>query len=47
MIHDHDNYATSQHSALSPVALAFDRVGVPVTELALRTPTLDDLFFSG
>ena len=30
--------------ALSPVALAFDRVGVPVTELALRTPTLDDVF---
>ena len=30
--------------ALSPVALAFDRVGVPVTELSLRTPTLDDVF---
>ncbi len=30
--------------ALSPVALAFDRVGVSVTELALRTPTLDDVF---
>ena len=30
--------------ALSPVALAFDRAGVSVTELALRTPTLDDVF---
>lgn len=29
---------------LSPVALAFDKVGVAVSELALRTPTLDDVF---
>ncbi|MCQ3814994.1 MAG: ATP-binding cassette domain-containing protein [Acidimicrobiia bacterium] len=30
--------------ALSPIALAFGRVDVPVIELALRTPTLDDVF---
>lgn len=29
---------------LSPVALAFDKAGVAVSELALRTPTLDDVF---
>ncbi len=29
---------------LSPVAIALDRAGVTVTELALRTPTLDDVF---
>ncbi len=37
--------STANGSAvLSPVALALDRVGVTVTELALRTPTLDDVF---
>ena len=36
--------ASDGNRALSPVALAFDRVGVSVTELALRTPTLDDVF---
>lgn len=30
--------------AISPVALALDRAGVAVRELALRTPTLDDVF---
>ena len=29
---------------LSPVALALDRAGITVRELALRTPTLDDVF---
>ncbi len=31
-------------AALSPIALALDRAGIPVEELALRTPTLDDVF---
>jgi len=31
-------------AVLSPVALALDRAGVTVTELSLRTPTLDDVF---
>ena len=30
--------------ALSPVALALDRADIGVRELALRTPTLDDVF---
>lgn len=30
--------------ALSPIALALDKAGVSVSELALRTPTLDDVF---
>lgn len=37
--------ATSDGSrTLSPVALALDRAGITVRELALRTPTLDDVF---
>ncbi len=37
--------ATSNGSAtLSPVALALDRAGIVVTQLSLRTPTLDDVF---
>jgi ABC-2 type transport system ATP-binding protein len=37
--------ATSNGSAtLSPVALALDRAGIAVTQLSLRTPTLDDVF---
>ncbi len=31
--------------AISPVALALDRSGIRVRELALRRPTLDDVFF--
>lgn len=31
--------------AISPVALALDRAGVAVDEIALRRPTLDDVFF--
>ncbi|WP_033325951.1 daunorubicin resistance protein DrrA family ABC transporter ATP-binding protein [Promicromonospora sukumoe] len=31
--------------AISPVALALDRSGIGVRELALRRPTLDDVFF--
>ncbi|PFG41575.1 ABC-2 type transport system ATP-binding protein [Isoptericola jiangsuensis] len=31
--------------AVSPIALALDRDGVAVRELALRRPTLDDVFF--
>jgi len=30
--------------ALSPIAVALDRAGIGVEELALRTPTLDDVF---
>lgn len=36
--------AQDGNRALSPVALALDRVGAAVSELALRTPTLDDVF---
>ena len=32
-------------SAISPVAVALDTSGVPVRNLTLRTPTLDDVFF--
>lgn len=37
---------STQHgaAALSPIALALDRAGITVRELALRTPTLDDVF---
>ena len=31
-------------AAVSPVAVALDQAGVTVTELTLRTPTLDDVF---
>jgi len=31
-------------AAVSPVAVALDGCGVPVSELTLRTPTLDDVF---
>ncbi|ANC31846.1 ATP-binding cassette domain-containing protein [Isoptericola dokdonensis] len=31
--------------AVSPIALALDREGIAVRELALRRPTLDDVFF--
>ena len=30
--------------AISPVAVAIDGCGVKVTNLSLRTPTLDDVF---
>ena len=36
--------ATNGGRLLSPVALALDRAGVSVRELAMRTPTLDDVF---
>ncbi len=36
--------AKDGNRVLSPVALALDRVGAAVSELALRTPTLDDVF---
>ena len=32
-------------AAISPVAVALDTSGVPVRNLTLRTPTLDDVFF--
>lgn len=36
---------TDGAQAVSPVALALDRAGVPVDGLTLRRPTLDDVFF--
>ena len=36
--------ATNGGRLLSPVALALDRAGVSVRELAMRSPTLDDVF---
>ncbi|NCG24231.1 MAG: ATP-binding cassette domain-containing protein [Actinobacteria bacterium] len=36
--------ATNGGRLLSPVALALNRAGVSVRELAMRTPTLDDVF---
>lgn len=43
---DHEVRAVTKHGghALSPVAVALDRAGIRVDELALRTPTLDDVF---
>lgn len=43
---DHEVRAATKNGAraLSPIALALDRAGIRVEELALRTPTLDDVF---
>ena len=35
---------TDGAKAVSPVAVAIDGCGVTVTNLSLRTPTLDDVF---
>jgi len=43
---DHEVRASTKNGAraLSPIAVALDRAGIGVEELALRTPTLDDVF---
>jgi len=43
---DHEVRAATKNGAraLSPIAVALDRAGIKVDELALRTPTLDDVF---
>jgi len=43
---DNEVRAVTKHGgqALSPVAVALDRAGIRVDELALHTPTLDDVF---
>jgi len=43
---DHEMRAITKNGAraLSPIAIALDQAGITVSELALRTPTLDDVF---
>ncbi len=43
---DNEVRAVTKHGGqeLSPIAVALDRAGIRVDELALRTPTLDDVF---